>query len=115
MRAAATPTPSPVRELDVTAVTPGITGFAFTFALVLAAIGLFLLLTRSLRRTARNARRQGLEVSEPARGGTLPVRGPAPAAPGVLDGGSPFEGRDGGAGGDAPGGYEASDDGGPAR
>ena len=88
-----TPTPSPVRELDVTAVTPGITGFAFTFALVLAAIGLFLLLTRSLRRTARNARRQGLEVAEPARGGTLPVRGPAPAAPGVLDGGAPFEGR----------------------
>jgi len=92
-----TPSPSPARELDVTAVTPGITGFAFTFALVLAAIGLFMLLTRSLRRAARNARRQGLEVREPARlgrGVVLPVRGPEPTVPGVLDGGSPFQGRD---------------------
>ncbi len=109
--AAATPapSPSPAQQLDVTTVTPGITGFLFTFALVLAAIGLFLLMTRSLRRTARNARVAGMEVSEPARVGRgvdLPVRGPEPTVPGVLDGGTPFRSPDDeapGAEGDARG------------
>lgn len=96
--AAATPapSPSPARQLDVTTVTPGITGFAVTFGLVIVAIGIFLLMSRSLRRTAFNARKAGMEVSEPARVGrgiTLPVRGPEPTVPGVLDGGSPFEVR----------------------
>ncbi|WP_425956245.1 hypothetical protein [Xylanimonas sp. McL0601] len=93
--AAATPSPSPspAKQLDVTTVTPGLVGFIATFALVLVAIGLFLLMTRSLRRTTRNARVQGLEVAESARGvqhGRLPVRAPEPTVPGVLDGGAPF-------------------------
>ncbi|ACZ31646.1 hypothetical protein Xcel_2632 [Xylanimonas cellulosilytica DSM 15894] len=89
--AATTPAPPPA-ELDTTTVTPGLVGFLVTFAVVLAAVGLFQLLTRSLRRATRNAQAQGLELSEPARVGRgvqLPVRAPEPTAPGVLDGGNP--------------------------
>ncbi|QAY68959.1 hypothetical protein [Xylanimonas protaetiae] len=93
LAAAPAPSPSPAEQLDAATVTPGIVGFLVTFAVVLAAIGLFQLMTRSLRRTARNARSQGLELSEPARVGhgfPLPVRAPEPTVPGVLDGGTPF-------------------------
>ncbi|GAB2453981.1 hypothetical protein [Xylanimonas ulmi] len=95
--AAPSPSPSPAKQLDATTVTPGIAGFIATFLLVLAAIGLFLLMSRSLRRTGHNARLRGLEVPESAQGvrrGRLPVRRAEPTAPGVLDGGTPFAAPD---------------------
>ena len=93
LAAAPAPSPSPAQSVPDSAVTPGIVGFLATFAVVLAAIGLFQLMTRSLRRTTHNAQTQGMEISEPARVGrgiTLPVRPPEPTVPGVLDGGTPF-------------------------
>ncbi|MCL1869632.1 MAG: hypothetical protein FWF90_04355 [Promicromonosporaceae bacterium] len=95
--AAATPapSPSPAQQLDENSVSPGIVGFIATFLLVLVAIGLIQLMSRSLRRTAHNARAQGLEVVEPVRVGRgmrLPLREPEEAPPGLLDGGTPFEG-----------------------
>lgn len=94
LAAAPAPSPSPTPQFDAAAVSPGIVGFLATFAVVLAALVLFQLMTRSLRRTARNARAAGLEVVEPPRVGgrvQLPVRAPEPTAPGVLDGGRPYE------------------------
>jgi hypothetical protein len=94
LAAAPVPSPSPSPQFDAAAVSPGIVGFLATFAVVLAALALFQLMTRSLRRTARNARAAGIEVVEPTRVGgrvQLPVRGPEPTVPGVLDGGTPFE------------------------
>jgi hypothetical protein len=117
---AAAPSPAPTEQLDATTVTPGLVGFLVTFAVVLAAIALFQLMTRSLRRTARNATAQGMELSEPARVGhgfPLPVRAPEPTVPGVLDGGTPYgpttspspDGRD--QGGDVRGADEAEENG----
>lgn len=111
LAAAPSPSPSPAKQLDATTVTPGIAGFLVTFAVVLVAIGLFQLMTRSLRRTARNARAQGIEVTTPGRVGAgvhLPTRAPEPTAPGVLDGGAPFETD---AGADGAGGAERGVDG----
>ena len=105
---APSPSPSPAKQLDATTVTPGLAGFLATFALVLVAIGLFQLMTRSLRRTARNAKAQGIEVTVPARVGAgvhLPTRPPEPTVPGVLDGGAPFAD----APDDAPGGAKHPD------
>lgn len=92
--AAPSPSPSPADRLEDYEVTPGIAGFVATFALVLAAILLFLSLTRHLRRTTHNAQTQGLPVAEPKR-----VRGTG--RPGDAEGRRP----EGGAG----------PDGGPAR
>lgn len=93
LAAAPSPSPSPAKKLDATTVTPGLVGFLVTFALVVVAIGLFQLMTRSLRRATRNAKSQGIEVTMPGRVGAgvqLPTRAPEPTAPGVLDGGAPF-------------------------
>jgi hypothetical protein len=97
LAAAPSPSPSPAKQLDATTVAPGLVGFLVTFAVVIVAIGLFQLMTRSLRRAARNAKAQGLEVTQPGRVGAgvqLPTRKPEPTVPGVLDGGAPFQGED---------------------
>ncbi|WP_245993196.1 hypothetical protein [Xylanimonas allomyrinae] len=104
LAAAPTPSPSPAEQLDTTTVTPGIEGFIATFLLALAAIGLFLLMARSLRRTSHNAQARGMDVAESARGvrtTRLPVRAPEPTVPGVLDGGSPVASPETGDPGDA--------------
>ncbi|PZR54296.1 hypothetical protein DNL40_05160 [Xylanimonas oleitrophica] len=82
LAAAPSPSPtSPARQLESTDVTPGLAGFLATFLLVVAAMSLFLLLTRSMRRTSHNARLAGIEVPEPKRVGgatRVPVaEGPA--------------------------------------
>ncbi len=52
---AATPTPSPTVE-STSGGSPGFIGFVVTFALAVAAAGLFLSLTRHLRRVDRRAK-----------------------------------------------------------
>ncbi len=47
---AATPSPTPGRELDPTSVSPGLIGFLATFAVVLATVLLMLDMVRRLRR-----------------------------------------------------------------
>lgn len=56
--AAATPSPSPSDVLvsESTGGSPGFLGFVFTFALAVACVGIFLSLTRQLRRVDRRAK-----------------------------------------------------------
>lgn len=46
----ATPTPSPTPTVNPEAVTPGVTGFIVTLALILAAIVILISMTRRVRR-----------------------------------------------------------------
>ncbi len=91
---AALPSPSPSPSIQVTTpdeASPGIAGFLVTFAVAIAAIGLFLSLTRHLRVVDRRARqREAAEAAEA--GGTDGVgstdgvgpTGSAPDAPHPL-------------------------------
>ncbi|MCC2316465.1 hypothetical protein [Cellulomonas chengniuliangii] len=94
---AVTPSPSPTSEVAGSqAGSPGILGFIVTFAVALAAIGLFFGLTRQLRRMEHRAEQMGLEgrrrVDGPwpgAEAPDAPPQGPgaAPGAPGGPDDG----------------------------
>jgi len=94
---AVTPSPSPTSEVAGSqAGSPGILGFIVTFAVALAAIGLFFGLTRQLRRMEHRAEQMGLEgrrrVDGPWPGAEAPGTPPqdpgaAPGAPGGLDDG----------------------------
>ncbi len=61
-------TPSPAVE-STSGGSPGFIGFVVTFALALAAAGLFLSLTRQLRRVDRRAQQLGLDDEEAAGAG----------------------------------------------
>jgi hypothetical protein len=62
---AVTPTPTPIDPSTTTLGSPGIAGFLVTFVVALAAIGLFLSLTRHLRIVDRRSRqRDELEAAE---------------------------------------------------
>ncbi|MCC2307082.1 hypothetical protein [Cellulomonas chengniuliangii] len=97
---AVTPSPSPTSEVAGSqAGSPGILGFIVTFAVALAAIGLFFGLTRQLRRMEHRAEQMGLEgrrrVDGPwpgAEAPDAPPQGPG-AAPGAP--GGPGDGPDG--------------------
>lgn len=85
---AVSPSPSPTSAAAGSqAGSPGILGFIVTFAVALAAIGLFFGLTRQLRRMEHRAEQMGLE-------GRRRVDGPWPGA---------AEPAAQGAGGEAPG------------
>lgn len=67
--AAATPSPSP-GDVELTPTgggSPGFVGFVVTFLLALAAIGLFLSLTKQLRVVDRRAKQLGLDDAPGAR------------------------------------------------
>ncbi|WP_448059383.1 hypothetical protein [Cellulomonas hominis] len=69
---AALPSPSPSPSIRVTTpdeASPGIAGFLVTFAIAIAAIGLFLSLTRHLRVVDRRARQREADEAALADGG----------------------------------------------
>ncbi len=94
----ATPSPSedPLRpELDPTDVSPGLSGFLAIFAVALATIALFFMLSRQLRRMRHNAEVQGIGPDGPLdEGEDAAGSGAAP--------GEPDDGPDG-AGDEVPG------------
>jgi len=59
--AAPTPSPSGVEITDAAKGSPGFIGFVVTFLLALAAVGLFLSLTKQLRVVDRRAKQLGLD------------------------------------------------------
>lgn len=67
---AADPSPNPTEGqlrpgLETWQVSPGLIGFAVTFALAVACVLLFLNMSKHLRRAGYNAREQGLPVPAP--------------------------------------------------
>jgi hypothetical protein len=59
------PSPSGVDITDAAKGSPGFIGFVVTFLLALAAVGLFLSLTKQLRVVDRRAKQLGLDDDEP--------------------------------------------------
>lgn len=111
--ATAVPSPSPTSTVpDELEVTPGLVGFLATFAVAVAAVLLFLSLTRHLRRARSNAIERGLPVEEPRRhrfdaGGSVQspdvdASGRAPEPEDGAGGGAGGGGRDDGRGSAAP-------------
>lgn len=91
---AAAPSPSP-SDVELTAPgggSPGFIGFVVTFLLAVAAIGLFLSLTKQLRIVDRRAKQLGLDDDRP---GDAPEGTDGTAdAPGTAGGpGAPGDGR----------------------
>lgn len=84
---AATPSPSPSDVLvsESTGGSPGFLGFVFTFALAVACVGIFLSLTRQLRRVDRRAKQLEAREQGASHDGEA-------AAPGAVDGDEGAEG-----------------------
>ncbi|WP_130780460.1 hypothetical protein, partial [Cellulomonas biazotea] len=83
LTAAPSPSPSDVELTDPGAGSPGFLGFVVTFLLAVAAIGLFLSLTKQLRVVDRRAKQLGLDdAAESDADATDESDGPDGAAPG---------------------------------
>ncbi|MDM8083188.1 hypothetical protein QUV83_00200 [Cellulomonas cellasea] len=103
---AVSPSPSPTSgAVGSQAGSPGILGFLVTFAVALAAIGLFFGLTRQLRRMEHRAEQMGLEgrrrVDGPWPGAVEPVAA-EPAEPAEVVTGDGAGGGEPGLGAQAP-------------
>lgn len=86
---AVTPSPAPTTVATTSGGSPGFVGFVVTFALALAAAGLFLSLTKHLRRVDRRARE-------------LPDEDAGVVAEGAGDAGAADDAGDAGTGVDGP-------------
>ncbi|MFC0712372.1 hypothetical protein [Cellulomonas biazotea] len=111
LTAAPSPSPSDVELTDPGAGSPGFLGFVVTFLLAVAAIGLFLSLTKQLRVVDRRAKQLGLDdAAESDADATDESDGPDGAAPG----GGAARGGTSGSGGPTHGEARGSGDAGAA-